>query len=540
MCAFIQNSNVPTNKIFPFSIPNFTGGLNNRSSYLRMDAHEASDLLNIVFKVDGTFEKRKGFQLYDDFVIDDPEGITYMDIFKPINEEHYLVRASNSQVYIGETKIADVNGQIHGVNYIGKYYFVDGVNFYMYGKKDSEPTTEYKTYKVVNPPKDFTPKDTSHKEGEWKYDDTKLEAWYEPCQNEIDDPYMGSNVVPAKCKYILIHNERLILSGDADNPHTIYISDINNGFYFPNYVSLQLPPNSDEIVGMRVFHSAIVVGRTEDVYVIYGDTNRLDIGTPFYMKKVNTHTGFTNQDNIQSVNNYLYYLGNDGEVYSLYPVRGNTDLVSTKHINDKVDFFVEPLSFKFESIKNTSGIFFDNDYWLSFGNKILVYSFLFKAWTVFDGIQPNYFLHYENELLIADKSGKTYKYGYEYNDNGQVIPCYWYSKHYDMGQPSRIKQFRQLFVVAHSYEEWDSDIKLRFEIDYVDVKDQHVIKNQISRFGKARFGINRFITRNIAQSLPVVIGQRGRLLRVIIANDELNQTIKIYEINGEYELRGFR
>jgi hypothetical protein len=140
--------------------------------------------------------------------------------------------------------------------------------------------------------------------------------------------------------------------------------------------------------------------------------------------------------------------------------------------------------------------------------------------------------------------------------------------------------------VAHTYNRYNSDIDVIFEIDFADVKGSVTIKNQISIWGKAKFG-DRFINRRINDSYPVIIGRRGRNIRFKVSNryfidgevetyeelefylgriegivvyvtgtdeyykyterewvlltpDDLEQKMKIYQINGDYEFRGKR
>ena len=127
---------------------------------------------------------------------------------------------------------------------------------------------------------------------------------------------------------------------------------------------------------------------------------------------------------------------------------------------------------------------------------------------------------------------------------------------------------------------------MTFEIDYMVVKENFVIKNQKSIWGKSRFG-DRFINNNVNASLPFSIGRRGRTIRFTFRNgfeigtpvstvdeldvylgkkegllvkvtstnqyfsftngawveqamENLNQAMRIYSVSGDYELRGKR
>lgn len=532
--VWIQKNIPPPEEVLTFEFNQFFGGLNNRVPYISIGPNQATDLLNVTFNEDGTIETRKGIVEFDPEnypALDGP--VIFLDVYRPINEPEVIIRATKTSVYAGKDKIADVAGRICGVNYIGKYYFVDGDKFRVYDGEN--------VYEIIDPPSDYTPEPAPATEGKWVYDtDGELNtAWYEPCALELEDEYKGVNVVPQKCKYIVVKRDRLYLAGNPDDPHMIYPSDINNGLYFPVALPVQIAPNGDKIKGMRAFHNAVVVGRNDDIYALYGNTNRADSIEPFVLKKVNTHTGFVSNSAITEMHNYLMFLGGDGNFYTMHTPQTDIEQLATTMRNRDVDIFKAPLNLTYDDLEGACAVFDKDLAWFSIADKILVYSYLYQSWTVFDGINARSFLRYNNDLLIGAENGKLYKYGVGYNDDGETIVSYWASKRYTLNEPSRIKQFRSINVVAHVYDEYVSEISIDVEIDYVDITDVASIKNQISRWGVSKFG-DMFITRNIAQSLPIILGRRGRLIRFKFGSDKKDQPFKIYEVNGLYELRGYR
>ena len=374
------------------------------------------------------------------------------------------------------------------------------------------------------------------------------------------------------------------MSGSVDNPHNVYITDISNAFYCPVGLGIQLPPNGDQVNGLVVFHDSVVVGRNDDIHVIYGNTNRIDVQDMFLLKKINTHTGFANQSVVQPVHNYLFYLGNDGNVYSMHTTQTNTELLATIILSKTIDLFQAPLNFTYDDFKIACSVFFNDEYYLSIADKVLVYSYRYQAWTLYDKIYARDFVKFEGQFFIGNGFGKLYRFSEGYDDDGMPITAYWKSKRFDMGEPSVFKQFRELFIVAHTYDDYKSTIKVKFEVDYVDIVKTNTIESELSRWGEAVFG-DMFNMYNIFASYPIIIGQRGRVIRITFANgvavhsivptnellplsvpedtyckvidvdkfyryngyswDEVNnekifQPLKVYEINGEYEFRGRR
>jgi hypothetical protein len=192
-----------------------------------------------------------------------------------------------------------------------------------------------------------------------------------------------------------------------------------------------------------------------------------------------------------------------------------------------------------------------------------------------------------HELIWGRHDGKTAMFDKTaYLDFGRPYQSHWYSKCFDMDDANMYKQFREFFIVAQTFDINFSDITVTFEIDYDDVKNRIIIQNQISLWGHMNWG-DRFITRNIIESIPFIIGRRGRNIKfklscsydtytdvmtysdlndvtpkhdgllVYVINDDkfylymdrqwneieltsLNQRMKVYQINGDYEMRGKR
>ena len=591
--AYIQRNTPPPNKIYTFTLNNFVGGLNNRSEILQ--PNQCSDVLNMTFADDTVMEKRRGSTIVDTLRLNGE--LVFIDEYKPYNDTDVLIRATKTEIYVGNMKVANIKGQITGVNFAGKYFFADGEKFYVWGKFPQRSTTyeevigtpdaNYLLMEVVNPPQGFTPLGTEHTRGKVKYDYTNRKVWYEPCQNEIEDPYKKSNVLPQNPRYIVVHNGRLFISGSKKDNDNVFISDLNNPYYFPVSLPMQLPPNSDKIVGLHVYDDSVVVGREEDIYVITGMTNRTDMGVPvFRLKKINTHTGFANHYAVNVAHNYLFFMGSDGNAYALSSIQGNERALASSILSRTIDFFRPPVNLTKQDIYEASSIFFDDKWYITMKDKIMIYSYRHQAWTMYNNLHARSFYKFNNVLFWGNKDGQLCMPSEDHLDQGEPYEAYWSSKTFDMGEPSYYKQFKDFFIIAHTFDNFNSDIGVTFEIDHIIVKENFLIKNQKSIWGKSRFG-DRFINNNVNASLPFSIGRRGRTIRFIFRNgfeigtpvstvdeldgylgkkegllvkvtstnqyfsfingtwveqtmENLNQTIRIYSVNGDYELRGKR
>lgn len=591
--AFIQKNTPPPNKIMTFSLKNFAGGLNNRSQLL--EDNQAYNLVNMRFTDDTVMEKRFGSARVDEINVGAP--ITFMDEYRPYHAHDQLIRSTSEKMYVNDTELTTLHGDMCGVNFRGKYYFADGASLRVYGTFGSETTTYEKIIgeavetnvlmEVVNPPEDFTPLDKEHVKGVVVVDYTNYKVWYEPCALEIEDPYKGANVLPENPKYVVSHKGRLFVSGSEKDDDNIFITDINNPYYFAVSLPIQIPPNSDKVRGLHVYDDSVVVGRKEDLYAIHGMTNNPELGIEvFQLRKLNAHTGFANHNAISVAHNYLFFLGSDGNAYSLSSTHHDEKTMTTSILSRQINLFSFPIDLKRTDVESATSVFFDDEWYISMKDKVLVYNYRHLAWTMYNHLDIRSFYKKGTQLVWGNERGDTLTFSNDYLDEGIPYRAFWSSKVFDMDDANSNKQFREFFIVAHTFFEYKSDIRLTFEVDYVDVDDSVVINNQIAIWGRSRFG-ERFITRNINASLPFVIGRRARGIRFTFSNsydvdgvvdtlseletyqgktegllvecnetnayhlytggawkqleeEDYNQAMRMYQVNGDYEIRGKR
>lgn len=546
--AYIQKNTPPPNQIDYYAISDFSGGLNNIDAYMELNNNESINLLNVdIFREHGVVWQRGGTEYKD--VIDLTDKITLLD--EHIKDTPTLIRASDDEIYNDGVKVADLDARAQGTSFQQKYFFVDGNSIRTIGTFPQTGDTYTTIIGTPNPSEivmelrgeeaGYTPLDATHDIGVTVYDYNNNYIYYNPCENELNDEFKGANFLANQSTCIEQKEGRLYISGDVTLPYSILPSDIQNPYYFPVSLGLQITPKGNPITKLIEFHDAIVIFTKESIHAIYGNTNRTDLNNSiFYLKDINVHTGTNSPATVKRVVNYLYFLGNDGVVYSMYTPNTDTNQLLSKIISDKITIFEEPLLRTTDMFADACAVYYDEYYYLSLGDLILVYSFLKQAWTVYDSINASSFKVVDYELLIGNTSGRVVKFSNTiYNDLDEPIVCFWKSKRFSMSYPSRVKKFKDMYVIAHTFDTIDSEIKVTVEIDYEDVENISTIKNKISRWGEAEFG-DKFISRNINQSLPIVLNRRGRLISFIFANDELDQTMRIYEINGQYELRGFR
>ena len=590
--AYIQKTTPPPNKVLSFTLQNFAGGLNNASD--QPEDNECTDMINMMFCDETLLEKRKGQEHFDELDLEEP--LTFIDEFKPYNSDDVLLRATDKAFYLDDKKITDIESRINGMNHKGRYMFVDGGKLWVYGRFPQENSTYVKIHgtaidnnvllEVVSPADGHTRLDTSHTQGVLNVNYTDYKVYYEPCENEFKDNFKGANKVPEKPKYIVSHGGRIYLSGSEKDNDNIFISDVRSPFYFPVSLPMQLPPNSDKVVGMSVFDNAVVVGRTYDIYSISGNTNRPDMGVrPFELKRLNTHCGFASNNAVTLAHNFLFFLGSDGQFYALGSIKYDDRILLTQPISKQLDIEKYPISLDLKDIKDAYAVFFKDHWYVTIKDKVLVYSYKNRSWVLWNDLNARSFYNLKGKLIWGSDKGRTVKHSDDFYDFGKPYKCQYTTKSFDMDEANSFKQFREFFLVAHTYKEYCSDINAIFLVDYEEVEEINSVIDQIGIWGKMRWG-TRFIRNNIVASIPFVLGRRGRNVKIrlengwyiseviedeselenvskknnklvhVFSNDkyflftegewkevlytELNQTMKVYQINGDYEMRGKR
>jgi hypothetical protein len=594
---YIQKNLPAPPQTLSWSIDSYEGGLNNVLSEMLIQDNQATNICNVDFTDDAVIESRNGLKLITS--LSGGGDVTFIDTLKSTTLTPRMIQMCNGDVFLDNVKILDNKNIISGVQFNDKYYMINGTEIYVFGKFPQVLSTHIKPWgtpnpneivlKVVAPPTDFIPLDNTNTIGMYHYDYTAMTCWYEPCINELNDEFKGVNVFPTSPTLIAIHAERLVIISDAGDPGSIYISDINGAFYYPASLGLHIPPKGDRIVGMEVFTDSIVVGTNAELYAIYGDTNRDTTGSQYTIKRINSHTGFKNNKSICPMHNNLVFVGNDNNIYSMYTTKTDVSILMTNVLNKTVDVTKYPINATGVNMKKTTSVFHKDRLYILIPDlkTILVYSYKFMAWTIYrTNLTITTLGIYEDELILGASYGTLLEFDKDtYDDNGTPFATYWHSKRFSFGDSTLYKKFKEMYVVAHVFENIRSDVKLTYEVDYIDIEQRELISNQISTWGISNFG-DRYIVRNISPSLPITIGQRGRYIKFMIYNgyfvegyfyllselqvfpkrnqacyyveelgkyvlydtgnivelsdDEVKQPMKVYSVSGTYQLKGRR
>lgn len=490
------------NNQFITDVTSTVTGISHLSNYFFVDG---GDMF-----VYGKFPKVAG--MYLKIVGEQPEESTLLKIVSPPEGYTPLDReiVSNDRKKVTLTEINTNNSSNITAKVDGKYYKVkfdpagakvinDGMEFYMVHNDDGTVT-------FYDLDSEETTKDgPKHLEGITVYDYEQGKVWYEPCLLEIEDEYKGASVVPDNTTFIVNHKGRIFVSGDSKDDNNVFMSDIENPYYFPVGTPMQIPPDSDRIVKLFVYDDSVIVARNRDIYVITGMTNRLDLGLElFAIRKLNTHTGFANGTSCNLVHNNLFFMGNDGNAYSLTSTKESDRVMVTTILNRQIDFQKDPVYFTRDEIKSCVTHFFDDDWYVQIKDKTLVYSYRHMAWTVFQGLNANSFFTLNGELCWGNDDGRLVEFSKDYLDFGLPYECYWRSKYIDLDEPSYDKHFKDFFITAKLDRDYENQMYASFKIDHT-INDFYTINNPP-------------LENIVFQSTPYYINRRGKNIQLSVSS----------------------
>lgn len=577
-----------SNSRLTFTLNDFSGGLVNTVNDVKMLDNQSPDMLNMQFRNDGLIQKRPGLihvetTIENDTLVDcihyEYEPEKFLKLYQNPYQLYYKGKGGVPYVIwehpIAKVPVLDEEGnpnfahmgvsrRLTYVHFMGSLIFTEGKNLYMFTYEPSKSVQ--KTYKLVNCPDTFTPKPKPALTGTYKeklIESYKLldyknpsftwgtttcgqlyEKWYEPCEYETEDGYKGKGLLPPSIGVLTVHKDRLYVSGSAFAPNMIWISDILNPYYFPSSLTLQTPPDDDYITALHVYNDNLIIGRKNTIFALFGNTNRDDSAYQYQLVQINCHTGMPNGYSANQVYHMLFFVGTDGNMYKLLPPSTVSDSLYTTKLNNTLDITLPPFNLKSIDCMYALSVFDSKEdlWYIQIGDHTLVYNYQLMSWTRYNNINAVRFYKRDNDVYFIMTTGSIYrlpsrsanqKYYDEIYDSftGKVLKlpvcAYWTSRNMDMGQPARVKQFRDTYITSESFEDYSTTVNVKYEVDYVDIYESFLIQNEISKWNKAKFDVNKFSSRNIDRSLPLMINRRGRTVKVYYGCG--------YEFVGSYE-----
>lgn len=391
----------------------------------------------------------------------------------------------------------------------------------------------------------YNPLGINHFQGEQVFDDEHDIAYYLPCMNELGDAYAGESYIPDKPTILAVHNNRIFISGDSMQPHGVYMSRIMQPLYFPVNAGVAVKPNGTEILDMFSFDGALIIGRKDDMYCLYGNSEYQNFtDNSFRLKQMDVSAGLMSTGCGSVMNNYYIYLGSDGRFYRMSTPTTNVDYLMTKPLFNKCNIYVSPINVNKNTTISVDSVVYRNEVYFVLNNGvIIVYNYDVMGFTYYTGWKAIKLMSYNNSLMFSNNTGKLMVYCDDeniYKDEENPIECNYITKRFEINGSLVFKFFKQLLITSYAYDGVLSNIGVNVSVDYISHNLQNPIPSNLSRFDNAQWNLNRFDSVNLFKSWYYQLNMKGRTIQFKLENKNINEGMRVYDINVLYTMRDIR
>lgn len=435
-----------------FRLRNFIGGLNTAVDKKNCPLSDTPDCDNVVFGIDGTIHRRKGYANYQaSWTGTTPVAFEYW------TDGAFVVVGSDGEARkVTDSTVASITG-LSGLNTseIWSGYSMNGL-FYM----------------------------TNRVGGAFQVSGTVGTAITKGVgSSSAGDPpgtEASSNIHPA-ARYATVARDRVWAANTIESSLNFYsrvrFSEVGDpkSWAYNNYFDIA-PDDFDQITGLSVVADRLVVFKRSSIYMIAGHTRDSFLTVPISQGT----GGCPYPKTICQGDGLVYFFGHDGVK--------TFDGQKVRHISIKLDPIVgTPISACYANRK----------YYLSVDDsgtrRIYVYDADIQAWTRFSGIPAKRLVtdyrDFENEARVYashDSQARLIRLESGTTDNGSAINAYWTSAWCDMDSPEIRKKTKRLYITHGGeqtnelhvalYRDWD-DVNISSTVVATDPSpDDHGLK----------------------------------------------------------------
>ena len=408
-------------------------GLNNKSASTALIDGEASDLQNVQFDTNGAIVKRKGYAKRISAAITDAPAINGGIEFRTKAGTTYVViMTSNQKIY-----------------------------------SDSETPSSWtdRTNAMT-----LTTGNTNYPCFTHTGDNDILVM-----TNQSDPPIQISNALLATAlavptgltdaKYCLWWNNHLVIANvivsSTAYPLRLYFYDAG-ALTVTNTHYVTIPSKDEEITGLAELFGNLYVFTPTEIHQISGYSY-----DDFIRLKTSSEVGTLSHWSIQNIENNLVFLSSKGIAVF--------DGIRSVNISEKIQGTIDGLATSRNQYSQSITYRKRNQYQLSISNsgsdthnRVLVYDYLNRAWSIFVGINANCFINTRRSddverLYHGDYAGLVYLNDNTNNDNGTAIDGYWKSRAIDLDS-AIMKIFRHIAVFAN--QQGSYNLNIEYEVDF--------------------------------------------------------------------------
>lgn len=387
------------------------------------------------------------------------------------NPDAYVQSGVSTSLEVAGIKPPNRTGVVNQVAtlvaYINKPETITAVDYKWEYKKSSEPTT----WKVG---RDWTADTAGSKTWDWRPDTpTKWDirvtvrktgtttpapeyvlSTYEV--KEVEDKSNTSRPVTGiqRCRRIVLHWDRLVMTGDDANPFQIYISDLNAPRYFPTTNTISYDTGKQEpITAMVRYRDMLVVFTKTSVQTLVGRSP-----DDYQRGLIHDGIGCISERGAAVAGNNVVFLSAEG-IHILKPNALVLDVMSVQ----RIDY---PIKSEVEQDGNACTMVYDSQFWMCLPSSSEIFRLYYdnKMWVRDTSSKLNlaYMTHYGSDVYELSMDGKVYQQDKGlWTDDSEVYETVVESKFLDLEASFNFKKLKRLYILGRHY---DMNVAMRVRV----------------------------------------------------------------------------
>ena len=281
--------------------------------------------------------------------------------------------------------------------------------------------------------------------------------------------------IPSSGKFGVVHQNRMFVAGDPENPSRLYFTDYTQGneidpdvIVWSSTIDFD-PDDGDAITGISPCGSGIVVFKHRSTFMLTG-SNSMD----FYVRKVSSAVGCASHRSIVGHQGMVIFLDTMNPGVFMYDGSVNFTMLSRK---------IDPLIGRIVNPERSCAIIKDERYYLfcddqdavdPYDETVYVYSLKTGAWTKYRGINVESVCRRSDGSLLAGASaptGKVYRLLTGYSDDGDDIEAYMVTGDTQFRNAAGESRIRKVSVISETGTD-EQELEISYASDrYYNMKD---------------------------------------------------------------------
>jgi len=348
-----------------------------------------------------------------------------------------------------------------------------------------------------------------------------------------------------RCKFAVYHSKscRYMYAGDVNNKTALYYSEPNEPYKVKSTSILYPTHAMGEITGLKEFGDTLIVFYRYGARILRGIDPEVDM----IWDEIPIRQGAIANNAVTLTPNTLTFLGNGG-LYTINSgilgvasaVTPGENLVlnlSERKVNSIIRDIITPhyACSICDSFNNRLLLAYNDASGTERNNKVLVYDWEIKAFTIYTGWNVNGWCIRNNGDLLFASNGYIYKANHDvYSDNGVPIDAFAETKFFDLGAANNEKRTYKVYVLVKpgAFEKSGFSLTIKSDDDTVFYQYLPVAKN--FTWGMpwgSPWGNESVVSKEFKAKL------KGIRFKISYRNNKLDESLTIYGNSFEFKMK---